>query len=388
VVSWPSGPGDYPRRHHRGLKDAVYLHAPEGRRDHTTPAEALTSMASAKTQTDNSGTRWSPVLRRTGTAITPHVTPAWLYWFAVEQGDMRMPGASNEVPLLVEVAINGRCTKERNPSAPIAPPEIAEEAIRCFRNGAAIVHQHDAALMAGGGAAEMASQAAESYRAIYQVFPDALCYPTIAGTSGAITERWGHNLILADQGLLRMSFVDPGSTNYVELAPDGLPADTDGRYSYSNADIRWILQQCHERQLAANVMVLDGGFLRMVLEVDRAGQMPSGSMVKLAFGGDGAAKKLGLPPTLPSLLCYIDMLSGSDLPWMTTVYGGDCVETGLAEYAIRNGGHVRVGLEDYLGPRTPTNLELLEEVTNLATKFGRSVATPTEASEMLGLGSR
>jgi hypothetical protein len=39
--SGPANPGDHPRRHHRGLKDAGYLHIPEGRRDHTTPAETL-----------------------------------------------------------------------------------------------------------------------------------------------------------------------------------------------------------------------------------------------------------------------------------------------------------------------------------------------------------
>ena len=34
-------PGHHPRRHHPALKDAGYLHIPEGRRDHTTPAETL-----------------------------------------------------------------------------------------------------------------------------------------------------------------------------------------------------------------------------------------------------------------------------------------------------------------------------------------------------------
>ena len=41
------------------------------------------------------------------------------------------------------------------------------------------------------------------------------------------------------------------------------------------------------------------------------------------------------------------------------VLGGDVVECGLAELAIRRGGHVRVGLEDYAGPGEPSNLDLL-----------------------------
>jgi uncharacterized protein (DUF849 family) len=295
---------------------------------------------------------------------------------------------SHTRPLVIEVALNGQCTKDQNPAVPITSEEIAEDAIRCLQAGAAIVHQHDAALMAGGDGDAMAEQAARAYRAIYAEVPDALCYPTIAGTVGSIEQRWGHNLTLANRGLLRMSFVDPGSTNYVGLDTDGLPRDADGRYSYSNADIRWILQHCLDRHLAANIMILDAGFLRMVVEIARAGRLPEGSFIKLAFGGDGAPKKLGLPPTLPSLECYVAMLDGIDTPWAATVYGGDCVETGLAEYAIRHGGHVRIGLEDYLGPRTPSNLDLLAEVTDLAAKLGRPVATPSQAAQLLGVRPR
>jgi uncharacterized protein (DUF849 family) len=307
---------------------------------------------------------------------------------SADKEDQVVTVASRTTPLIIEVALNGRCTKDRNPAVPITAEEIAQDAIRCFQAGAAIVHQHDAALMGGGGADAMARQAAQAYRAIYAEVPDALCYPTIAGTSGQIEQRWGHNLALADQGLLRMSFVDPGSTNYVDLDTDGLPRDADGRYSYSNADIRWILQQCLDRHLAANIMILDAGFLRMVVEIARAGRLPAGSFIKLAFGGEGAPAKLGLPPTLPSLKCYVAMLDGIDTPWAATVYGGDCVGSGLAEYAIRHGGHVRIGLEDYLGTRTPSNLDLLAEVTDLAEKLGRPVATPAQAAQLLGLGPR
>jgi hypothetical protein len=42
------------------LKDAGYLHIPEGRRDHTTPAEPSASTASIRTKTDIHGTRRSP----------------------------------------------------------------------------------------------------------------------------------------------------------------------------------------------------------------------------------------------------------------------------------------------------------------------------------------
>ena len=41
------------------LKDTGYLHIPEGRRDHTTPAEPSASTASIRTEADIHGTRRS-----------------------------------------------------------------------------------------------------------------------------------------------------------------------------------------------------------------------------------------------------------------------------------------------------------------------------------------
>src|SRR5215467_5583883 len=57
----------------------------------------------------------------------------------------------------------------------------------------------------------------------------------------------------------------------------------------------------------------------------------------------------------PDALLYPTMAAGargipvarrpSGLPWSAAVLGGDVVGCGLAELAIRRGGHVRVGLE-------------------------------------------
>jgi uncharacterized protein (DUF849 family) len=93
----------------------------------------------------------------------------------------------------------------------------------------------------------------------------------------------------------------------------------------------------------------------------------------------------GLPPTRRSLDAYLAMLEGHDLPWAVAVIGGDVVESGLARLAIERGGHVRVGLEDYAGPRTPANAELVREVVSLAAAVGRPVATTAEAAHLLDL---
>jgi 3-keto-5-aminohexanoate cleavage enzyme len=55
------------------------------------------------------------------------------------------------------------------------------------------------------------------------------------------------------------------------------------------------------------------------------------------------------------------------------------------------GGHVRVGLEDNLyerrGRKLSGNGEAVEKVVRLAREFGREIATPAQAREMLGLSA-
>ena len=73
---------------------------------------------------------------------------------------------------------------------------------------------------------------------------------------------------------------------------------------------------------------------------------------------------------------------------MVGVIGGDVSGTPLAALAIARGGHVRVGLEDYVGPDQPRNAELVDAIVQLAKRAGRPVATQAEAAAILRLPSR
>ena len=55
--------------------------------------------------------------------------------------------------------------------------------------------------------------------------------------------------------------------------------------------------------------------------------------------------------------------------------------------AIALGGHVRTGLEDVLvldGEKV-SNLQLVERIASIAKAYGRPLATPNEAREIVGL---
>jgi 3-keto-5-aminohexanoate cleavage enzyme len=284
-------------------------------------------------------------------------------------------------PLIIEAAINGATPQSMNPYVPRTVSEIVECAAACFEAGAAIVHHHnDDGLLEGRHAS---APYREAWRAIYARHPDVLLYPTMGGggTHTNIRERYAHVEELADAGLLRIAIIDPGSVSLGPIDADGLPAAIDLVYQNTFADVRYMIDVCQARRLGAHISIFEPGFLRVALAYHAAGRLPP-AKIQLYFGG--ALLPFGLPPTAASLDAYIAMLEGSGLPWMVGVLGGDVGGT-LAELAIRRGGHVRVGLEDYAGPRQPTNEELVTEIVQMARRLGRPVATPAQAAELLHL---
>jgi uncharacterized protein (DUF849 family) len=181
-----------------------------------------------------------------------------------------------------------------------------------------------------------------------------------------------------------MALIDPGSLSLGGLDAQGLPAPVDLVYQNSFADARYMIDVCCARQLAAHVSIFEPGFLRVALAYHAAGRLPPG---KIQFYFGGPALPFGLPATAASLEAYLAMLDGTQLPWMVGVIGGDVASTPLAELAIRRGGHLRVGLEDYVGPRRPRNFELVEEIVALAARIGRPVATSAEAASLFSVAS-
>jgi uncharacterized protein (DUF849 family) len=289
-----------------------------------------------------------------------------------------------DIPVILEVAINGGTRRERNPHVPIAPDEIASVAIECIELGAQIVHPHDDIGPRGTTPEHMAELALAAYQPVLARFPDALLYPTTNWGGTRPEERWGHHFPLVEKGVLRMAYVDPGSVNLAGLDRDGLPA---GGLTYHNdvEFIRWKFEQCTRLRLGPNMALFEPGFVRMVRAWERAGRLPAGAFAKFYFG---EAMTFGLPPTRTALAAYLELLDGSNLPWAAAVIGGDLVESGMARLALEAGGHLRVGLEDFGGKRAPSNQELVREAVDLCRSVGRPLATRAQTAEILGLPRR
>ena len=288
-----------------------------------------------------------------------------------------MPGA----PVIIEAAINGVTSKERNPNVPRSPEEIAADALACIEAGAAIIHNHID--RNGLSEDEAAERYLEGWRPVLAQRPDALVYPTVHFGK---TIGYEHLIPLARSGLLRVGLTDPGSVNLGSADEAGIPT---GGYVYANSfdDIRRAFAIHREQRLGPSLAIYEPGFLRATVAWWRAGQLPAGAMVKLYFSTDHGllGSSFGLPPTVKALDAYLEILEGCDLPWAVSEVGGDVTASPVAGPALARGGHLHLGLEFYGGPGTPTNVELVERAVELCAGYDRPIATPEQAARILDL---
>lgn len=295
----------------------------------------------------------------------------------------------HETPVILEVAINGMTSKEKNPNAPRSPAEIEREALRAFALGASIVHAHNGDIALTGQAA--AEDYLAAWRPILHAVPEALWYPTLTAGDG-MAAKLDHIERIAREVPVPICAFDPGSTNIGAPGPDGLPVG--GVYAVSYEDVRVAFAFCERLRMGPALGIYEPNALRTTLAWHRAGMLPAGSMVKLYFGGEygllstAPGVSFGLMPTEAGLLAYLDMLAGTGLPWSVSVWGGDLMQTPIAKLALERGGHLHVGVEEfYSADRSPTNEDLIREAKALCEKVGRPLADFEETRHLLGLPS-
>jgi uncharacterized protein (DUF849 family) len=287
-------------------------------------------------------------------------------------------------PVIIEAALNGVTSRRRNPGVPVTPDELAADAIGCIDRGATVVHTHAANHFAPP--AERAAEYAACYRSVLTAHPEAILYPTIGGGASP-AEQHAHVAMLASEGLIRASVLDPGSVNLGGTGPDGLPPESDFVYTNTFAATRYAMDLATEHRLGPSVAIYEPGWLQVILAYHRAGALPPGTLVKLYFAGGGylggGDALWGAPPIPEALDLYLAMLAGTGIPWAVAVLGGDLFASEIPRLALERGGHLRVGLED---DQTATaNVDLVERAVALCAEYGRPVATACEAVNILGL---
>jgi uncharacterized protein (DUF849 family) len=287
-------------------------------------------------------------------------------------------------PVVIEAALNGVTSRRHNPHVPVSAEELAAVAIECIDGGATVVHTHSPDPTAHPDA--RTEEYARCYRAVLAERPGTILYPT-TGLGSTVAERYAHVGMLASEGLIRASFVDPGSVNLGGVGSDGLPPPIDYVYTNTFADIRYAFDLSVRHQLGPSIAVFEPGFLQVVLAYHEAGALPPGTLVKLYFAAGGYLTRgralWGIPPIPEGLDLYLAMLGDTGIPWAVAVVGGDALGEPVTRLALERGGHLRVGLED--DADASSNAQLVERAAALCADVGRPVASLAEAEAILGL---
>ena len=295
-------------------------------------------------------------------------------------------------PLIIESHINGLRSKEYNPNIPIGYEEISNEAISCWEAGASAIHVHNTNMGFFG------QEAFEDYMKVMdgaiKKYPDIFWYSTLSAVPENDEAAYGleHAELLAKHAGMRVCCIDSGASN-MPMAADENGHIYGGGYYVPFDRINKQVDACNRNNLGIIWGVYEPGYLRAAMQYTKMGRSPKGSTIDLYFLGDyGSLAKqpvntCGVPPTIEGLYFYLDMMKDCDLPWFISIWGEGGADTRpLLKRAIELGGHIKTGLELHFAPgRKPTNVELLQEVQEMAREVGRPLVGQHEVSAILGL---
>ncbi len=268
-------------------------------------------------------------------------------------------------PLIITAAICGaEVMKANNPAVPYTADELADEAARCFAEGARVIHLH--VRHPDGSPTQDRDTFAAAIAAIRKRAPELILQVSTGGAVGMTVEQ---------------------RTGPLELAPDFCTLTTgtcnfgDEVFENTFPMITAIANKATAAGTRMEIEAFDAGFVDNALLLARKGVIPEPLHFDFVLGVPGAMT--GTEDRLDFLRSTIP----ASATWM--VAGVGRFEMPLARTAIARGGHVRVGLEDNLyaskGVLASGSWELVRAVAAMALEAGRPLATPTQARQILAL---
>lgn len=271
--------------------------------------------------------------------------------------------------VIITAALTGAMTpKELNENIPLTPEEIAADAYKCWKAGAAMVHIH---VRDDNGIGEMNK---EKFAEVISILRnnykdcDVIINCTTAGEKDAPDEkRLAH---VRELDGIEMASYDAGSFNW-------MPA---GVHMNSPQFLEALSNICVERDIKPEYEIFDSGMMGIVdYFVDKCGLQTPGQYC-FVMGVKG-----GMDATVENLMFLKSKLPAGST-WSAFGIGKGHLPIMYATLAM--GGHIRVGLEDnvyYSRGVKATNEMLVQRAARVIREFGKEVASPAEAREILGL---
>lgn len=276
--------------------------------------------------------------------------------------------------VIITAAVTGAWPKkENNPNVPMTPQEIADDVYACWIAGAAVAHLHmrdDE----GNGTMDTA-KFEETVNLIHTKYPDCdiVLNLTTSGDIHADDEiRVAHVKKLKPE----MASYDCGSMNWLN---SGLFLNTPKFLT----DCGLLFQ---ELGVKPEIEAFDPGMIGNAAYYIKKGVLKTPVHFQFCMGcANGIA---GSMKNLIFMKETADELVGKgNYTWSCFGVGHSAME--MLYGAVALGGNIRVGMEDNVmyakGQLAESNVQFIERAVRVIKEYGKEVATPDEARQILGL---
>lgn len=282
--------------------------------------------------------------------------------------------------LIITVALTGaQQGKGANPNLPEQPEEIIQQAIECWRAGAAAVHVHARDREGKPTAApEVFGEIVDGIKAKTDLV---ICLSTGGAAKISLQERIGMVPALKPE----LASFNIGSTMTGRYDFENQKWLSDFTLSQSYSDLEMIARAMLEAGTKPEIEIYDPGMINNALLFEKIGAIVKPMHFSFVMGIPGQINT----PT-PKHLLYLSESLPEGSTWQ--VIGIGVHQFPMATMGMLLGGHVRVGMEDNLyisrGIMAENNAQFVEKIVRIAGEIGRPIATPDEARDILGLKKR
>jgi len=299
---------------------------------------------------------------------------------------------------IITAAITGAIhTPSMSPYLPITPKQIADEAVRAYEAGAAIVHIHARNPETGQPTSNV-----ELFREIITDIKSRCDVVINISTGGGLGIPVAERVKPVPTFKPELASLNFGSINFCllpqldSMKKKGTPfkypweeeflrKTEDVIFPNTFTTLREFCQTFAENETKPEIEIYDVGMIYNLAYMLKQGA-PIVKPVYLQF----VLGVLGsIQPSVNNLVFLYNTAREviGDFLWSACVAGR--TELPLCTTALTMGGHARVGMEDNLwlgkGAMAKSNAELVERIISIARALSIDVATPDEAREILGL---
>ena len=281
---------------------------------------------------------------------------------------------------IVTCAITGVLTDPRHYPAPVTPEEMAAASKAAADEGASVIHVHFRRLEPGQG--HLPSWQPEVARAVVAAIREACPGIVVNQTTGTVGADISGPVDCLRAVRPEMAALNAGSLNYLKTRADGGWAWPPMLFDNPVEKIAAFLEAMRESGSMPEFECFDTGIVRTAASIARACGYARPPKYNFVMGVES-----GMPAD-PELLPILLRLIAPGSRWSVTAIGRAEIWP-LHRRAAELGGDLRTGLEDtiYLpdGSRARSNGELVAALVAAARSAGRSIASPEEAREAMGL---